>query len=64
MQKGTIKFDVDAGRLLSRQMDLDQSVLGFNGPQSHMQYVSRTTEEPVENAPAAKTAATGKTAMK
>lgn len=48
MQKGTIKFDIDAGRLLHRQMDLDQSVLGFNGPQSHMQYVSRTTEEPVE----------------
>ena len=64
MQKGTIKFDIDAGRLLHKQMDLDQSILGFNGPESHMQYLSRTTEEPVENAPAAKTAAAGKTALK
>ena len=64
MQKGTIKFDIDAGRLLSRQMDLDQSILGFNGPESHMNYLSRTTEEPVENSPAAKAAPAGKTAMK
>jgi hypothetical protein len=64
MQKGTIKFDIDAGRLLSKQMDLDQSILGFNGPESHMNYLSRTTEEPVENGAGAKTAAAGKTAMK
>jgi hypothetical protein len=56
MQKGTIKFDIDAGRLLSRQMDLDQSILGFNGAESHMNYLSRTTEEPVENVAGAKTA--------
>ncbi|MFN0019822.1 MAG: hypothetical protein ACKVP0_16315 [Pirellulaceae bacterium] len=58
MQKGTIKFDVDAGRLLHRQMDLDESILGFSGPESHMNYLSRTTEEPVENG------TTGKTAQK
>ncbi len=56
MQKGTIKFDIDAGRLLHRQMDLDESILGFNGPESHMNYLSRTTEEPVENGTAGKTA--------
>ena len=64
MQKGTIKFDIDAGRLLHRQMDLNESILGFSGPESHMNYLSRTTEEPVENVPAAKTAEAGKTAMK
>ncbi len=64
MQKGTIKFDIDAGRLLHKQMDLDQSILGFNGPESHMNYLSRTTEEPVEAAPATKTAAAAKTALK
>src|SRR6185436_6889728 len=64
MQKGTIKFDVDAGRLLHRQMDLNESILGFSGPESHMNYLSRTTEEPVENTPAAKSAEAGKTAMK
>lgn len=47
LQKGTIKFDVDAGRLLHKQMDLDESVLGFAGPDSHMQYLARLTEEPL-----------------
>jgi hypothetical protein len=64
MQKGTIKFDIDAGRLLHRQMDLNESILGFSGPESQMNYLSRTTEEPVENTPVAKTAEAGKTAMK
>lgn len=47
MQKGVIKFDLDAGRLISKQMDLDESVLGFNGADSHMQYQSRFTEEAI-----------------
>jgi hypothetical protein len=64
MQKGTIKFDIDAGRLLHKQMDLDQSILGFNGPESHMNYLSRMTEEAVENVPVAETVSTGKTAQK
>ncbi len=47
LQKGTIKFDVDAGRLIHKQMDLDESVLGFAGADSHMQYLARLTEEPL-----------------
>ena len=47
MQEGTIKFDIDAGRLIHKQMDLDESVLGFAGPDSHMQYLARLTEEPL-----------------
>ncbi|HUE74954.1 MAG TPA: hypothetical protein VMP01_29070 [Pirellulaceae bacterium] len=47
MQAGTIKFDIDAGRLIHKQMDLDESVLGFAGPDSHMQYLARLTEEPL-----------------
>jgi hypothetical protein len=47
MQKGTIRFDIDAGRLIHKQMDLDESVLGFAGPDSHMQYLARLTEEPL-----------------
>ena len=46
----TIKFDVDAGRLLHKQLDIDQEVFGFSGPESHMQYLARFTEEPVKNA--------------
>jgi hypothetical protein len=48
MQEGTIKFDIDAGRLIHKQMDLDESVLGFAGADSHMQYLARLTEEPLK----------------
>lgn len=64
MQKGTIQFDIDAGRLLHKQIELGESILGFSGAESHMNYLSRTTEEPVKINPAEMTAATGKTAMK
>ena len=47
LQRGTIKFDIDAGRLIHKQMDLDETVIGFNGPESLMQYLARFTEEPV-----------------
>lgn len=50
LQRGTIKFDLEAGRLIHKQMDLDESVLGFNGPDSHMQYLARFTEEPANTA--------------
>lgn len=41
---GEIKFDVDAGRLISKQLDWDENVLGFNGPDSNMKYLARFTE--------------------
>jgi len=47
LQHGTIKFDLDAGRLRSKQMDMDEEVFGFNGADSHMQYLARQTEEPL-----------------
>lgn len=47
MQKGKIRFDIDAGRVLSRQMDLDETVIGFSGPDSNMHYVARYTEDPL-----------------
>jgi len=47
-QNGTIKFDIDAGRLLYKQLDIDQAVFGFSGADSHMQYLARLTEEPVK----------------
>src|SRR5439155_25945542 len=50
LQRGTIKFDIDAGRLLHKQLDIDQEVFGFSGPDSHMQYLARFTEEPVKDA--------------
>ena len=48
VKQGEIKFDVDAGRILSQQMDVDETVIGFNGPDSIMKYLSRLTEEVVQ----------------
>ena len=42
---GNIKFDVDAGRPISRQIDWDETVVGFNGADSMMKYLARFTEE-------------------
>lgn len=51
LQRGTIRFDVDAGRLIHKQMDLNESVIGFNGAESNMQYLARFTEEPSTEEP-------------
>ncbi len=45
---GTVRFDVDAGRILSQQMDLDKQVVGFRGPASSLHYTTRFTEELVD----------------
>jgi hypothetical protein len=55
LQHGTIKFDLDSGRLRHKQMDMDEEVFGFSGDDSHMQYLARLTEEP-SDAPSAQTA--------
>ncbi|MFO7906860.1 MAG: DUF6263 family protein [Planctomycetota bacterium] len=43
--EGELKFDVDAGRLMSRRVDWDETVVGFNGNDSLMKYLARFTEE-------------------
>jgi hypothetical protein len=48
IKKGEIKFDVDAGRVISQQMDTDETVIGFSGPESIMKYLARHTEESVK----------------
>lgn len=42
---GTIRFDLDRGRLLSRQLDWDSNLVGFKGAKSNMEYRARLTEE-------------------
>lgn len=44
LMKGTAKFDVEAGRLVSQRMDVDERVLGFAGPTSSMHYVMKMEE--------------------
>ncbi|WP_164102374.1 hypothetical protein [Candidatus Laterigemmans baculatus] len=45
LSNGTIRFDIDAGRVLSRQLDWDETVVGFQGASSMMEYRARLTEE-------------------
>ncbi|HTQ38839.1 MAG TPA: hypothetical protein VMJ32_07415 [Pirellulales bacterium] len=62
LTQGTIRFDLDAGRVLSKQLDLDERVLGFHGADSSVHFVGRFTEEYLPPAP--KTAASKSTAKK
>lgn len=54
LTKGTIRFDMDEGRVISKQIDWDESIVGFNGPDTRMQYLARFNEELL---PTAETAA-------
>jgi hypothetical protein len=51
LTNGEIRFDVDAGRILSRQIDWDASVVGFSGADSMMTYLARFTEELLPDQP-------------
>lgn len=42
---GTVRFDVDAGRVVGQQMDVDKQVVGFSGEASSLHYLTRFTEE-------------------
>jgi len=59
MTQGTIRFDIDAGHVLSQKLELDERVLGFQGPESSLHYLGRFTEEylPPEPKTASKAAA-------
>lgn len=45
LSDGEIKFDLDAGRVISKQLDWSETVIGFNGPDSNMKYLARFTEK-------------------
>jgi hypothetical protein len=49
MTKGTIRFDIQAGRMLSQHTDLDEQVIGFSGPNSSLQYLGRFSEELIDD---------------
>ncbi|MFK8114800.1 MAG: hypothetical protein AB8B91_21545 [Rubripirellula sp.] len=44
LSDGTIRFDIDNGRMLSKQLDWDESIVGFQGPNSLMDYRAKLTE--------------------
>lgn len=50
LEKGTIVFDVAAGRPLLREVELDEKSQGFEGADSLLKYNGRTTEKLVTDA--------------
>ncbi len=49
LSNGTIRFDIDNGRMLSKQLDWDETVVGFQGPNSLMEYRARLSESMVDD---------------
>ncbi len=49
LANGEVKFDIDAGVILSRTLNWNSTVVSFNGPESNMSYTARLTET-LENA--------------
>lgn len=45
LSKGEIKFDVDRGRMMSKQLNWSDEVLGFRGPETSLRYDAKFTEE-------------------
>jgi hypothetical protein len=43
--EGMVRFDIDAGRVLSQQRDCDKHVIGFRGDASSLHYVTRFSEQ-------------------
>ena len=39
-----MRFDIDEGRILGQQMDIDKHVVGFRGDASSIHYVNRFSE--------------------
>lgn len=48
LSNGTIKFDLDAGRMLSKELAWDKAVVGFAGSGSVMDYSARLDENVVK----------------
>jgi hypothetical protein len=45
LMKGTVRFDIARGRILSQEYQIDKRVLGFAGATSSMQYLMQMREE-------------------
>jgi hypothetical protein len=45
---GTVEFDIDRGRVLSRATGIDRRVVGFEGPESSVRYKSSLEETLIE----------------
>jgi len=48
LSNGTIRFDIDAGHMISKELSWDKTVVGFSGDGSVMDYSARLDEKVVE----------------
>ncbi|MCC9600529.1 hypothetical protein LOC67_08145 [Stieleria sp. JC731] len=51
LSNGSIKFDIDAGHMISKELNWDETVVGFQGANSLMEYRARMSEELLEDVP-------------
>lgn len=51
MSNGEIRFDLDNGYMLSKQLDWDETIVGFQGANSLMEYRARFNEKLVDGVP-------------
>ncbi len=49
LSNGTIKFDLDAGHMISKELNWDETVVGFQGPNSLMEYRARMDERLIDS---------------
>ena len=45
LNSGTVRFDIKAGQIVSKEMEWDETIVNFNGPASQMRYLARFKEE-------------------
>jgi len=45
LTRGQVKFDIEQGMIVDQQLDLNETVIGFQGEASVMNYVGRMTEK-------------------
>lgn len=57
LTSGVIEFDIERGLVVRQSLDLDQTVIGFNGPKSIMNYNGKLSEELILDEPSADVAA-------
>ena len=49
LSNGEIRFDIDNGRMLSKELDWDETVVGFQGANSMLEYRAQLTETLIES---------------
>ena len=61
LSNGTIQFDIDAGRMISKELAWDHQVVAFSGPGSVLEYSARLEDHVVSAKVEPRTAANNRT---